>query len=235
MLRVPALVLAALLPATALADDPPAEGAEEGAAEEGAVEEEAAPSPVNYRVDGKQGMTYIVVNKDPSTLAAGLSHDHAIRAKGLSGSFTWNAADPGACRLKVLLPVNQLDVDAPATRAAAGIEGTLSDGQREDVKKNMLAKGQLYASNFPTITFQSDGCSLDGDAFAVQGDLTIRGKAKRVILRGSLRADNDAFRLQGSVQIKATDFGFEPYTALLGQLKNKNEMKLVIDLQGSAG
>ncbi len=229
MLRAPGLFLAALLPATSLAEEAPAE------AETETVEQPDVASPMNYRVNGSQGMTYIVVNKDPSTLAAGLSHDHAIRAKGLSGSFTWNAADPSTCRLKVLLPVNQLEVDAPATRAQAGIEGTLSDGERASVKKNMLAKGQLNANNFPTITFQSDGCSLDGDAFAVQGDLTIRGKTKRVILRGSLSADDAAFRLAGSVQIKATDFGFEPYTALLGQLKNKNEMKLVVDLRGSAG
>jgi polyisoprenoid-binding protein YceI len=180
-------------------------------------------------------MTYIVVKKDPSTMAAGLSHDHAIRAKGISGSFTWNAADPAACRLKVLMPVNQLDVDAPETRKAAGLEGTLSDGQRKDVRKNMLAKGQLYANNFPTISFQSDGCSLNEERFAVQGDLTIRGKAQRVILRGSLSAEDAAFRLRGFVNIKATDFGFEPYTALLGQLKNQNEMKLVVDLRGTAG
>lgn len=226
MLRVPALLLAVLLPATALAEEAPAEAG---------AEVDAAPAPVNYRIQANQGITHIVVYKDASTLAAGLSHDHAIRAQGLSGSFTWNAADPSACRLKVVVPVGQLDVDAPATRKAAGIEGTLSDGQRADVKKNMLAKGQLYADNFPTLSFQSDGCSLDGDAFAVQGDLTIRGKAKRVILRGSLSADDASFALQGSVKIKATDFGFEPYTALLGQLKNENEMKLVVDLRGTAG
>lgn len=226
MLRSPALLLAALLPTAAIAQD---------VEEAPAVEEEAAPAPVNYRINGAQGLTYIVVRKDPSTLAAGLSHDHAIKAVGHSGSFTWNPADPAACQLEVTLPVAQLDVDAPATRKAAGIEGTLSDGQRADVKKNMLAKSQLNGANHPTITFQSDGCSGDGSSFAVQGDLTIRGKSKRVILRGSLSADDASFALKGSVGIKATDFGFEPYTAMLGQLKNLNDMKLVVDLRGQAG
>jgi hypothetical protein len=38
----------------------------------------------------------------------------------------------------------------------------------------------------------------------------------------------------GTFSAKATDFGFEPYSALLGALKNRNEMKFTVDVKGAA-
>lgn len=226
--RILALSLLAA-PATALAQDAPA-------AEE-AAEEEAAPpaAPVNYKVSAGKGLTYIIVNKDPDTLAAGLSHDHAIKSTGHSGSFTWNADDLAACRLEVTVPVAKLDPDLPAVRKAAGLEGEISDGQRADIKKNMLDASQLNGSAHPNITFKSKGCSGGEGSFEVSGDLSIRGKSKAVVLKGKLSADGSSFRITGRLPLKATEFGFEPYSAMFGQLKNKNEMTLVVDLQGDAG
>ena len=194
-----------------------------------------APAPVNYAISAAKGLTYIVVLKDPDTLAAGLSHDHAIVSTGHSGSFTWNAADPAACRLDVTVPVAKLQPDLPAARKAAGFEGDLSEGQREDVRKNMLDSDQLNGSAHPNITFKSKGCSGGDGAFEVSGDLSIRGKSKAVVLKGKLSADGSSFRISGKLPLKATEFGFEPYSAMFGQLKNRNDMTLVVDLQGNAG
>ena len=37
-------------------------------------------------------------------------------------------------------------------------------------------------------------------------------------------------KITGSIAITATQFGFEPYSALLGQLKNRDNMDLQIKL-----
>lgn len=220
-------LLVALAPAVALAEDPAPDAAP-------AEAEAPPPAPVTYAVNPAKGLTYIRVYKDPDTLGAGLSHNHVIRAAGHSGSFTWNAADPGACRLEVTLPVAQLDVDDPGLRKKLGIEGELSDGQRGDVKKNMLAKEQLDGATHANISFKSRGCSGDGANFQVQGDLSIRGKSKPVVLKGKLVADGSSFAISGKLPLKATDFGFEPFSAMFGQLKNLDAMDLTVDLQGDA-
>ena len=211
-------------------DDAP-EGDAEGA--EGAAEE-APPAPVTWTIDPAQGTTLLRVQKDESTLVSGMSHDHVVVARDHSGSFTWNAADPSACRLLVRLPVARLLVDPPEVRAQQGLEGELSDAQREDVRRNMLSKDQLWASSHPFITFESEACLGDGDSFEMQGDLSIRGRSRSVILKGALTTDDAGFRIQGELRIRATDFGFEPYTAMFGQLKNQDQMTLVVDLGGSA-
>ncbi len=227
-------MLSATLALSLFALSAPAQ-AQDAPADEAVEEEAPAPAPVNYSIDAGKGLTYILVNKDPDTLAAGLSHDHAIKSTGHSGSFTWNAADAGACRLEVTVPVAKLDPDLPAVRKAAGLEGEISDGQRADIKKNMLDSSQLNASAHPNISFKSKGCSGGEGSFEVSGDLSIRGKTKAVVLKGKLTADGSSFRITGRLPIKATDFGFEPYSAMFGQLKNRNEMTLVVDLQGNAG
>ncbi len=45
-------------------------------------------------------------------------------------------------------------------------------------------------------------------------------------------AEDSGIKITGSLQITASQFGFEPYSALLGQLKNQDNMDLKIKLVG---
>ena len=174
-------------------------------------------------------LLYIKVYKDPDTLAAGISHDHAIKAGTVNGSIAWDAADPSTCNISLTIPVSSLSPDETWLRKAAGLEGELDDDMREDVKKNMLSTGQLNADAYPNITFQSTSCTTS----SISGNLTIRGVSKAVQMATNVTADDTSFKASGSVSIKASEFGFEPYSALFGQLKNRDGMELKIKLVGS--
>lgn len=208
---------------TALAQDAPAEG--EAAA--------PAPAPVTYKLGG----TLVVkVLKDESTLAAGLSHNHAVKAVGWTGSMTWDAANPGACKVEVTVPVQKLEPDAPDSRRFAGLPAEeidqVSAGQQEDIKKNIVAKGQLDAAGHPNMTFKSTGCELSGDTVNVKGNLTIKGKTKAVVVPMKGFSAGDTLSASGSFAVQGTDFGVEPYSAMFGQLKNDNTWTFIYKLSG---
>ena len=215
-----------LASSVALAEDAPAAAAEEEAAPA------APPPPVSY--DLSKSNLIIQVFKDEGGLAAGLAHNHAIRATSVTGSFTWDAADPTACKLSATVPVNKLSPDETSVRKQVGLEGEVSDGQRADIKENMLASDQLDGASHPNITFESTGCSGSGDKVTLKGNLGIRGKTKAVSVPLSFSADASGFSGKGTLTINATDFGFEPYSAMFGQIGNRNDMKLHVNLGGTA-
>ena len=110
----------------------------------------------------------------------------------------------------------------------------LEPDQREEIKGNMLSTGQLNAKAFSDIKFVATKCEAAGEKVKVTGNLTIRGKASPVSSTMKITGDGATLTANGTFTAKATDFGFEPYSALLGALKNKNEMKFTLDAKGTA-
>ncbi|MES2643239.1 MAG: YceI family protein [Myxococcota bacterium] len=202
------------------------------------VAPEAAAAPVatvaDYTLDPGKSALYVQVFKDSGTLASGLSHDHVVTATGWSGTVRWDPASPAACKVDITVPVSGLRPDDEAMRKRVGYDVMLEPSQREEVKGNMLAAGQLDAKRFGSITFVSTRCEAAGDKVKVTGTLTIHGVPKAVSSTMKLSGDGNTLTASGTFNAKATDFGFDPYTALLGALKNKNEMKFTVDVRGAA-
>jgi len=221
-------------------DEPAAEEPDEPAAEEPAAEpdEPAAEEPpagaTTYTLDPSQGLLWVQVFKDPDTVGAGLSHDHIVAAYGWSGTVTWDADDASKCAVSIKVPVSGLDPDAPSLRRMVGYEGDLSESQRGEVKGKLQGKGQLYLSKYALISFTSTSCSGASGvgAVAVTGDLSIRGQKKSITVNMTVAADGSSFTAQGGFNAKATDFGFEPFSAMMGALKNKNKMTFGVNVVG---
>lgn len=187
--------------------------------------------PVTYTLDAAKSSLYVQVFKDPTTVAADLSHDHVVAATGWTGTVTWGA---GPCAVDISVPVSGLRNDDDAMRKRVGYDVMLDEGQRADVKANMLGASQLDASRSPTITYKAMSCEATDATWKVTGALTIRGVAKRVITTLKVSADGARFSASGKFTAKTNDFGFEPFSAMLGALKNKAEMKFTLDVVGAA-
>lgn len=201
-----------LLPMSALAQsaaDAPAE----------AAPAEAAPAgPASYRLDS--GKSAFRVRTYKGGVASGVAHNHAIAATQMSGSMTWDAA-AGACTIEVTVDVPSLRVDAEGDRKALGLEGTVDEDQRKEIKGNMLAPDQLNGGAHKSMSFKSTSCSDS----KVSGTLTIRGKSKTVSFTPKLDTTN-GFKLSGGFDFKHTDFGFEGYSAMLGAIRNEDRLTL---------
>lgn len=180
-----------------------------------------------------RGSLYIQVYKDPTTVAQSLAHDHVIQAAGWTGTVTWDPNNLASCKVSMSLPVASLVVDEKNMRTQLGYTTFPSDSEREDIKKAMLGSDQLDGAKFPTITYQSTSCTAVGEAVDVAGNLTIHGVTKPVTMHMAVKADAVNFSAKGSTAIRATQYGFQPFSAGFGALKNQDRMLLVVDVNGT--
>lgn len=186
----------------------------------------ASAAPQAYTVDAGRSLLYINVYKDASTLAAGMSHDHAIRASGWVGRVWVDPDALGQCDVRISVPVSGLVIDEPWLRERSGLEGVLSESVRASVAKNMRSAAQLDAASYPTIQFTASSCSPD----EIAGELTIRSVTQHVTMPAEVVADGSTFSLDGQLTIRATSFGFEPFSAMMGALRNRDDMTLRVRL-----
>ena len=195
----------------------------------------ASAEPMAYRADPSRSRLFVMVFKDPSALAAKLSHDHVVRAHGFTGEVRWDPAAPETCAVSVTVPVAKLDPDPPALRRRVGLKRMLSDGDRAQVKTHLLSQDQLWGERFPHIRFEAATCVPKRDGFAVVGKLTLRGVTRPVKATMKIGVDRETGELSasGSLALRHTWFGFSPYSALGGALRNQDEMRLVIVMRAS--
>ena len=62
----------------------------------------------------------------------------------------------------------------------------------------------------------------------------MRGHTERITVGMNVQADGETFEANGTFVLTHTAFGFEPYTNLMGTLRNENELDFVVDVVGSA-
>jgi len=186
----------------------------------------ATAEPISYALLGNKGLLYVKVFKDSS-----LGHNHAMKAVGWSGKATIDSANLSTCSISITVPVNNLQVDQLAVRKIAGFDGDMSDGDRKKIKINMLSKNQLWADKYRNIRFESTSCEGSGETITLKGKFTLRGVTNNVSIPVQLKADDQELSLKGMMSLKATSYGFEPYS-LFGVVGNKDEMSIHFDLKG---
>ena len=184
-----------------------------------------------YTVSVDKSLIYVVTRKDPNTLGSGLSHDHVIRATQFSGEVAWMKGNASKCQFDVTVKVSGLVNDEPDMRRTAGMADNLSDSNRADVKKAMLAADQLNAASHPTISFSSTSCSnTSGSDYNVTGELTLLGNTRSVTVPMSIKADGTNFGATGEFSINGSDYGLKPKKAMAGQIKNQDKIQFHITL-----
>ena len=123
----------------------------------------------------------------------------------------------------------------------ARLEGTAKVA-RGDVKDETLA-AHLQSPDFfdaerhPELRFTAEDISLDGDAVAVRGEITIRGVTKPVALAGTVAAPladaygNERIAIKLSTVVDRTEFGLNWNLPLpTGQPALANEVQIIADL-----
>lgn len=188
----------------------------------------------SFRIDEAASDVYVQIAPDPGTLLSGLSHEHVIVARRLEGEVRWNPERPEDCWVEVEVPVSGLEVDPEAKRKSLGFDKELSDDNRKKVDRNMRAKNQMWAERYPTVRFRAARCRAEGDeTIRVDGALTIRGVSKNVSLPVKVSFDERGLRAQVDFRRVHADFGFSPYSNLLGALKNDDALRFHVDIRAT--
>jgi polyisoprenoid-binding protein YceI len=111
------------------------------------------------------------------------------------------------------------------------VEGDLSASQRADVVKAMRAPDQLDVARHPTIRFESTSVvpAKEGP-LRVSGRLTLRGVTREVSFPVRVGLEQGTLRGRATLAFLQSSFGYQPYRALIGAIRNRDEVTLHVDL-----
>jgi polyisoprenoid-binding protein YceI len=192
--------------------------------------QESAPA-ADYAINASASTLFVIVKRDPSTIGASFAHDHAVGATGWSGTVHWDPSDPAACNIAIKVPVAGLRVDPPGYRVKAGIDPEeVSDSDKAKIADNFWSSSQLNKASFPEITFNSTSCTGSDGKYVVNGNMVMRGKTRPTAINMNITADGQTLKASGRFGAKHTDWGFNPFSAALGSVKNLNDLTFVIDV-----
>lgn len=190
-----------------------------------------------YTVDPSTAVFAVVTHK--AGVVAALAHDHFIQPN----TFTVEASaaeDRSRAEFHVKFPVTALQIDDVqlqqkyiAALKKAGIMRKnftkISDKDRGLVREHMLAEGQLNAEKYPEIEaklvrLEKKPVKMGETTFEYEAimALTVRGKTVEHPFGVNVTEENGGVRIEGAGQYKFTDFGFEPYSGLMGMVRNED-------------
>jgi polyisoprenoid-binding protein YceI len=106
-------------------------------------------------------------------------------------------------------------------REGKGGMQALKDDDKEDIRKT-IDKDVLKKKS---IAFTSSSVETAGDGLKVSGELEIAGKAKPI----TFDVNESGGTITGSAELKQSDWGIKPYSALFGALKVNDEVKVVVE------
>jgi YceI-like domain len=156
-------------------------------------------------------------------LLSAVAHDLEVRCQKFS--IEWDAErhtleasfDPS--RLTVLHAMKE---GSPAPDA-------LSDRDKRKIEGN-IQDDVLETRRFGRIAFTAKDVTPSGDAFEVQGELELHGTKRP--LRATVQRDGNAWTTR--VQVHQPDFEIKPYSAMMGALRIKPAVDVVVRVPVSA-
>lgn len=166
---------------------------------------------------------------------AKFGHNHVMMSQGLEGQIVLGDVDAQA-RITVTLPLESLVVDDPLARAAEGAEfdGTIPDKDRAATRKNMLGAALLNAAAYPDITLRSVRIEGARPDLVVVTDVTIAGQTRRIDLPVTVEVTDDTITAVGDFVVTHEALGLEPFSALLGALRVRDDIGLHFTLVAEA-
>lgn len=189
--------------------------------------------PRTFAIDSKASSIVIQVFKDGA--AAALAHDHVVEARDFAGTITADPADPTSATVEVTAQTASFFNDETKMRKKYGLEGEISEKDRKAVEENMKSKDQLDVAGHPTVKFTSTSVKKAADGkLTLAGKVTLHGVTKDVSMPFDAKVDGNNVDGKASFRLKTSDYGIKPYSALLGAVKNKDEVVLHLHLVGHA-
>lgn len=158
----------------------------------------------------------IVVRTYREGPAAKAGHDLVIDVTGWQAKVSLGG-DP-------LVTSVVFDVDPRSLVVREGVGGVkpLSDDDRGRIRSTM--DGKVLHGH--TISFRSDRVLADADRIVIEGNLTLAGQTRP--LRATFQLDDDG-AIRGTVPVAQTTWGIKPQTAMMGQLRVRDEVEIEIE------
>lgn len=167
------------------------------------------------RFDASSADCFVYTYKEG--LLSAVAHDLKLRVTRFSIDVDDDSvrADFAADSLRVLHAIRDGRDDPSA----------LSPADRQKIENNIV-EDVLLARRYPSIRFVGRSLREEGKAVNVEGELSLHGKTNPLRLRVTTTGE----RWTAEVVLSQPDFGIKPYTAMLGTLRVRPDVRVVISL-----
>ena len=173
----------------------------------------------------------LVVQLFKTGIGAAFAHDHVVRATRYSGQIQLDPTAPTAAEISVEVDATALVADEPETRQRYHLAPGPSDESRQEIQQTLESESQLHVRRYPTIRFRSTQISLEREGqYTVTGDLELRGVTRNISLSLQAELRREELHAKGSGRFLQSSFGYQPYSAFLGAVKNQDEIVLHVDI-----
>ena len=186
------------------------------------------PTPANlksYRIEPAESRLRILVYRG-GTMAR-LGHNHVISSAELQGQI-WRGATAESSGFEIEVPVNTLIVDDNAARAEEGEDFPLnvSKDAKAGTKANMLRPTLLDGEHFPKISIRATRITGSTASPDVVASMRIKDQTREIRLPVMLSEADGALVVQGSFEIRQSDFGITPLSIAMGALTVQDTVKI---------
>ena len=180
-----------------------------------------------FSIDPKASSVQAHVGKTGIGSFAG--HDHNVLAPSLQGDVSADFDD---------LPRSTVEVLVNARAMTVSEEGE-PKGDAPKVQQAMRGPNVLNVARFPLIRFRSrevSGRKISDTSYElqVQGDLSLHGMVKPVVVPLKVQVQGDTLTADGKISLKQSDYGMKPTTAAGGLVQVEDEVPVTFRIVARA-
>jgi polyisoprenoid-binding protein YceI len=172
-----------------------------------------------YRIQPAESLLLVHVGKDGKM--ASMGHEHAVVSRDMQGLVAL-ADDPAASRAQVAMPLISLVVDEPEYRDRLALDTEISDADRAGTYSNM--RKVLEAELYPWVQVEARFASVPSDPVELSVSITMHGAALEYVVPVQLEITDKRLTVHGHLQLRQSDFGMTPYSAVGGLLRVADEL-----------
>ncbi len=171
-----------------------------------------------FRFDPAASRIRIYVYRDGAAARAG--HNHVVYPVRFNAQAFLPAQGMSGARLDLEFRLDELELDAPAERAAVGpaFAAVIDQDDIARTRQHMLGEENLQAGQFPFVRVHALQIAGEPPKLAAQLQIELHGERRATWVAVDATCLPERLCLAGSLVIKQTDFGIRPYTALGGLL-----------------
>ena len=150
-------------------------------------------------------------------------HDWACSSSTLNATIALDPSYDTKPLSSIAKPITTVLVTIPVKSLKCG------HGKMDDNMYKALKAEQYPEIKYVLTSYEIDGAKTSAEAFAAltKGELTVAGQTKTVeIPITALRKEGGVMKGDAAVDLRMTDFGIKPPTALLGTLKTKDPIRI---------
>ena len=170
-------------------------------------------------IDSARSLIAVTVRR--GGVLARLGHDHVVASHAVTGTVA-----PAQNRADFQFRLDQLTVDEPDLRRAAGLETQPSADAIDGTRTNMLTK-VLDAERYPVVMVHAERGAA-GEPLRVS--ITLHGVTRGYAVPVDLREGDGVMTVGGTLELNQSDFGLVPFSVMGGAMAVQDKMELRFSL-----